>query len=79
VDYKDVSFNLKDTFIHKYKWKQPQWGPLGYFTYKRTYARPLSANKTEEFWQTLQRVVEGTFVIQKQHCHNYYLPWKCPR
>ncbi|KKL16879.1 hypothetical protein LCGC14_2491140 [marine sediment metagenome] len=75
MDYKDVSFSLKDTFVQKYKWRQPQWGPLGYFTYKRTYARPLSANKTEEFWQTLKRVVEGCFVIQKQHCHHYYLPW----
>ena len=75
MEYKDVSFSLKDTFVQKYKWKQPKWGPLGYFTYKRTYARPLSANKSEEFWQTLQRVVEGCFVIQKQHCHHYYLPW----
>ena len=75
MDYKSVSFNLTDNFMHNYKWRQPQWGPLGYFTYKRTYARPLSANKSEEFWQTLQRVTEGTFVIQKQHCVDYHLPW----
>lgn len=75
MEYKGVSFSLKDTFIQNFKWKQPQWGPLGYFCYKRTYSRPLSSNKSEEFWQTLQRVVEGTFVIQKQHCVNYHLPW----
>lgn len=75
MEYKDVSFSLKDNFIHNYKWKQPAWGPLGYFTYKRTYARPLSASKSEEFWQTVQRVVEGCYVIQKQHCFNYHLPW----
>ena len=75
MDYKNVSFNLTDNFMHNYKWRQPQWGPLGYFTYKRTYARPITATKSEEFWQTLQRVTEGTFVIQKQHCHDYHLPW----
>ena len=75
MNYKDVSFSLKDNFIQKYKWKQPKFGPLGYFTYKRTYARPTTANKTEEFWQTLKRVTEGTFVIQKEHCFNYHLPW----
>ena len=75
MNYKDVSFSLKDNFIQKYKWKQPKFGPLGYFTYKRTYARPTATHKTEEFWQTLKRVTEGTFVIQKEHCSNYHLPW----
>ena len=75
MEYKAVSFSLKDNFIHNFKWKQPQWGPLGYFTYKRTYARPLTPTKSEEFWQTLQRVTEGTFAIQKQHCQDYHLPW----
>ena len=75
MEYKSVSFSLKDNFIHQYKWKQPQWGPLGYFACKRTYCRPISANKSEEFWQILQRVTEGTFIIQKQHCYDYHLPW----
>lgn len=75
MNYKDASFSLKDGFIQKFKRRQPQWGPLGYFTFKRTYSRPLSTNKSEEFWQTLQRVVEGCFVIQKAHCDHYHLPW----
>lgn len=37
------------------------WGPLGYITYKRTYARRLKENdpnsKTEEFEQTVDRIV----------------------
>ena len=37
------------------------WGPLGYVTYKRTYARRFSENnpnsKTEEFKDTVERVV----------------------
>lgn len=70
-----ISFSLSDNFINKFKGKQPKWGPLGYFTYKRTYARNLEKNKTEEFWQTCQRVVEGCFLIQKKHCSGLNLPW----
>ncbi len=39
------------------------WGPLGYVTYKRTYARRLNENnpnsKTEEFKDTINRVVNA--------------------
>lgn len=38
------------------------WGPVGYITYKRTYARRLSEkidSKTEEFVQSVQRVVDA--------------------
>lgn len=75
MKYNDVSFSLTDNFLSKYKGKQPKWGPLGYFTYKRTYSRELENGKSEEFWQTIQRVVEGCFVIQKHHCKHYALPW----
>lgn len=30
---------------------------------------------TEEWCDTLKRVVEGTFTIQKEHCLKYRLPW----
>lgn len=36
------------------------WGPLGYIVYKRTYARPLASGKTEEFEQTIERIVEAS-------------------
>ena len=43
------------------------WGPLGYVTYKRTYARRLNENnpnsKTEEFKDTIDRVITA---CQKQ-------------
>ncbi len=43
---------------------QTPWGPVGYITYKRTYARRLDENDpnsiTEEFPQTIARVVEAT-------------------
>lgn len=68
-------FELSSQFISKFKGTQPEWGPIGYFTYKRTYARPLPDGGTEEFWQTCQRVVEGVYAIQKKHCLGLRLPW----
>jgi ribonucleoside-triphosphate reductase len=71
----DIEFSLKDGFLSKYKRKAVPWTGLGYFTYKRTYARKLPNGKTEEWWQTVQRVVEGVFIIQKRHCADWRLPW----
>ena len=68
-------FSLSNAFLAQFAGDQPAWGPLGYFTYKRTYARDLPEGGTEEFWQTCQRVVEGCFNIQKVHCHQMGLPW----
>ena len=73
--YNETEFRLTDNFIAKYKGKQPQWGPLGFFTYKRSYARDKGNGRTEEFWETCQRVVEGTFLIQKLHCKKNNLTW----
>lgn len=70
------SFNISDSFLDKYKDKQPDWTGLAYFTYKRTYARQIEEeNRTEEWWETCRRVVEGTFSIQKNHCTKNHLPW----
>lgn len=70
------SFTLPDSFVAKYHGKQPEWGPLGYFTYKRTYARTVEGeNRTEEYWETVRRVVEGTFSIQKNHCKRHHVSW----
>lgn len=72
---KDV-FVLSDDFVNKFKGKQPNWGPLGYFTYKRTYARLIEEeNRTEEFYETLKRVVNGIFTYQKRHCLQNNYPW----
>ena len=37
-----------------------KWGSLGYITYKRTYARKLKGNKTEEFHDTVERIVKAS-------------------
>ena len=59
-------FHLSEKFLEQYKNKQPKWGPLGYFVYKRSYAREKDPNtkETEEFWETLKRVVEGCYTAQ---------------
>lgn len=70
------SFDLPESFVRIYKGKQPDWGPLGFFTFKRTYARQIAdEDRTEEYWETCLRVVEGTFSIQKNHCKRNHLPW----
>ena len=70
-------FKLSDKFLEQFKDKQPRWGfgALSYITYKRTYARVNEDGTTEEFWETVKRVVEGTFSIQKRHCAAFKLPW----
>jgi ribonucleoside-triphosphate reductase len=71
-------FKLSEVFLKDYVGRQPEWGydALSYFTYKRTYARNIKdEDRTEEFWETLKRVTEGVFTIQKQHCTHYRLHW----
>jgi|TARA_R100000455_G_scaffold20438_1_gene10189 adenosylcobalamin-dependent ribonucleoside-triphosphate reductase len=73
-------FRLSDSFVEPYKTAEVPWGPLGYVTFKRTYARRLSefeagATGTEEWWQTCRRVIEGMFHIQKQHVVSLGLEW----
>lgn len=69
------SFKLSQSFLDDYQGTQPEWGPVGYITYKRTYARALEDGSQEEFWQTCQRVVEGVYSVQKEHCRQIRLPW----
>lgn len=59
------SFSLSDKFLEKYKNKKVKWDVLGYTTYKRSYARPKPDGKYEEWWETIQRVVETVYTIQK--------------
>ena len=72
-------FALSESFIEEYKTKTPDWGPVGYFTYKRTYARTKPDGQTEEWWETCRRVIEGTFNVQKIHCRKLGLPWNEPK
>ncbi|MCH7909730.1 MAG: fused protease/ribonucleoside-triphosphate reductase, partial [Candidatus Hydrogenedentes bacterium] len=72
-------FKLSEKFLEQFKDEQPKWGPLGYVTFKRTYARVIhdedGTDRTEEYWETVRRVVEGCYTIQLTQCKNLKLPW----
>jgi len=73
----EQQFKLTDTFIEKYKTMHPPFGfnGLGEFVYMRTYSRIKSDGKNESWYETVQRVVEGIYSIQKQHIEDYNLGW----
>ena len=58
---------LSEDFLTPYTDKAPPWGfdGLGYVVFKRTYARTTDEKEhtTEEWWQTLRRVVDGAEAI----------------
>ncbi len=80
---KDVNirkFRLSEQFVGPYKTAEVPWGPVGYVTFKRTYARRLAefeedVEGTEEWWQTCRRVIEGMFDIQKRHAFMIGIEW----
>ena len=75
---KDVKpFKLDETFLAGYKGKRPNfgYGGLGEFVFYRTYSRLREDGKKETFCDTLQRVVEGCYEIQRRHCQSLHIPW----
>ncbi len=55
-----TKIKLSNEFIEKMKEIEPNWGPLGWITFKRTYARWIEKEeRNEEWFETLRRVVEG--------------------
>lgn len=73
-------FRLDETFLTDYRGRQPQWGPLGYVTYLRTYSRPIYDDaghlvRNEEFVDTLERVTNGTFSYLKQQVRSSGQHW----
>ena len=70
-------FVLSEGFVKKYKLKKPPFGfnGLGELVYMRTYSRIKEDGKNEMWWETVRRVVEGTYTMQKNHIDNYQLGW----
>ena len=70
-------FKLSEKFIDKYKRKRPPFGfnGLGELVYMRTYSRIKDDGKNERWWETVQRVVEGTYSMQKNHIESHQLGW----
>lgn len=70
-------FKLSEGFIEQYKNKKANFGfqGLGEFVFMRTYSRLKEDGKNEAWWETVRRVVEGIYTIQKQHIEDYNLGW----
>lgn len=62
-------FTLDSHFVAELPKRQPQFGfnGLGEMIYYRTYSRMKSDGHKEAWWETVRRVVEGTYSIQKRH------------
>ena len=73
----EEKFKLPDWFINQYKNVKPKFGfgGLGEFVFMRTYSRIKADGKNEAWYETVRRVVEGIFTIQKQHIEDYRLGW----
>ena len=80
---KNRCLNLSENFIDKYKKAKVPWGPIGYIVYKRTYARQLDHNKTEEWWQTVKRCVNAILMLgvftqeEAETLYHYVFNLKC--
>jgi ribonucleoside-triphosphate reductase len=70
-------FQLSENFINKFKRKKPPFGfnGLGELVYMRTYSRIKEDGKNERWWETVQRVVEGTYSMQKNWIESHQLGW----
>ena len=70
-------FKLSENFINKYKRRKAPFGfnGLGELVYMRTYSRIKEDGKNERWWETVQRVVEGTYTMQKNWIDSHQLGW----
>ena len=72
-----MSFQLEPKFIDQWKSKTAPFGfnGLGELVYLRTYSRLKPDGENEKWFETIQRVVEGTYSIQKRHIESLNLGW----
>lgn len=70
-------FKLSDSFIEKYENKKPPFGfnGLGELVYMRTYSRLKEDESNEQWYETVRRVVEGTYTMQKHWIEEHELGW----
>jgi len=63
---------ISDEYAATYKNEQPNWGfnGLGYVVYKRTYARLKEDGNTEEWYETVQRCINGAQKIGANYTTN---------
>jgi len=77
-------FKLSPKFIAKYAEEKPPFGfnGLGELVYRRTYSRLKPNGENEEWFETVERVVNGTYNMQKNWIEQHQLgwnPWKAQK
>ena len=75
MEYKQ--FSLSENFVDGYKRKRAPFGfnGLGELVYMRTYSRIKDDGKNEMWWETVKRVVEGTYNMQMNWIGHHQLGW----
>lgn len=76
------SFRITDEFLDSYRIKKPPFGntdaagnSVGEITFLRTYSR-IKEDGTKESWvDVCERVINGMYSLQKDHCKKNRLPW----
>jgi len=74
-------FKLTETFISKYRDLKAPFGfnGLGELVYMRTYSRIKDDGQNEKWYETVRRVVEGTYSMQKRWIEEHDLGWDSRR
>jgi len=77
----EATFRLAPEFLDQYRGKKPKFGfnGLGEVTWMRTFSRIKPDGTNEEPWETIQRVVEGTYRMQERHIKSQDLGWSDAR
>ena len=72
-----MKFELEKSFVEKYSKQRVNFGfnGLGELTYYRTYSRLKDNGENEKWFETVERVVNGIYSIQKKHIHEQDLGW----
>jgi len=76
------SFRLSEDFVARYNGRPVPWGftdaggnSLGELTFIRTYSRVKPDGMKESWVEVCERVINGMYSIQKDHCKTNRLPW----
>lgn len=76
------SFRLNDDFVSSYRDKKAPFGyrdaagnSVGEITFLRTYSRKKLDGTKETWVDVCERVVNGMYSLQKEHCKKNRLPW----